>query len=329
MEAAIITTYRCINKCIMCNIWKYPTKAEEEFKYEILNKLPKLTFVNITGGEPMLRDDIEEITNILIRKARRVVISTNGFLTDKIANLARKFKNKNFGIRISIEGLPTINDELRGLKNCFDHGLKTLLALHQLGLKDIGFGITVSDKNARDMLGLYELAEWLKVEFATACVHNSYYFHKWDNEIKNKDDVINCFKELINDLLRTKRIKNWFRAYFNYGIINYIKGKPRLLPCGAARDIFFLDPWGNIRPCNGLDEMSEEFNLGNLNEKSFNEIWFSEKARRIREILKNCPKNCWMIGTASPAMKRYIWKPIIWVIKNKIKITLGKEICLD
>ncbi|MCS7228348.1 MAG: radical SAM protein, partial [Endomicrobia bacterium] len=61
METAIITTYRCINKCVMCNIWKYPTSYEEEFKPEILNKLPQLNFANITGGEPMLRDDIDEI----------------------------------------------------------------------------------------------------------------------------------------------------------------------------------------------------------------------------------------------------------------------------
>jgi len=313
----------------MCNIWKYPTKLEEEFRYDILNKLPKLAFVNITGGEPMLRDDIEEIVKVLTKKAKRVVISTNGFLTDKIIDLAKKFKGKNFGVRISIEGLQAVNDELRGLRDCFDHGLKTLLALHNLGLKDIGFGITVSDRNANDMLGLYELAEWLNVEFATACVHNSYYFHKWDNHIENRSEVIDCFIKLIKDLLRTKRIKNWFRAYFNYGVINYIKGQPRLLPCGAANDIFFLDPWGNIRPCNGLDEATEEFNLGNLNEKTFEEILYSEKAKRIRELLKTCPKNCWMIGTASPAMKKFIWKPAIWVVKNKIKLILGKNICLD
>jgi|LQYC01.1.fsa_nt_gi hypothetical protein len=38
MEAAIIKTYRWITKCYMCNIRKYPTKAEEKFKPEILNQ---------------------------------------------------------------------------------------------------------------------------------------------------------------------------------------------------------------------------------------------------------------------------------------------------
>jgi len=311
----------------MCNIWKYPTKQDEEFKPEILEKLPRLKFANITGGEPMLRDDIEEIVEILTKKAKRVVISTNGYFTEKIVSVAKKVKNKNLGVRISIEGLPAANDELRGLKDCFDHGLRTLLELMRLGMKDIGFGITVSDRNAKDMIELYQLAKAMNVEFATACVHNSYYFHKLDNRIERKDEVVACFEELINELLKTKKVKNWFRAYFNYGLINYMRGHPRLLPCGAGQDMFFLDPWGEVRPCNGLDDDSLDNSMGNLKEQSFEEIWNSEKARKIRESVRNCPKNCWMIGTASPAMKKHILKPLVWVVKNKIRALLGKRFC--
>ncbi len=329
MEAAVIATYRCNFKCVMCNIWKYPTKVEEEFKPDILKKLPTLNFANVTGGEPFLREDIEEIVEILLNKSKRVVISTNGYFTDKIVRLAKKFIGENLGIRISIEGLPSANDRLRRISNGFDHGLRTLLELQRLGLKDIGFGITVSDENAKDMIELYYLAKAMNVEFATAVVHNSYYFHKYDNQINKINEVISYFKELINELLKTKIIKNWFRAYFNLGIINYIQGKPRLLPCGAGKDMFFLDPYGEIRPCNGMDTDSLDNSMGNLNEKSFEEIWTSKKAEIIRERVKNCEKNCWMIGTASPAIKKNILKPIIWVIKNKIKIIFGKEICVD
>lgn len=316
MEAAIVVTYRCMARCQMCNIWKFPTKPEEEFKPEILHKLPDLSFCNITGGEPFLREDIEKIIKIVKKKAKRIVISTNGYLTEKIIDIAKK--NKDIGIRISIEGIASANDELRGMKDGFDHGLKTLLELQKLGLKDIGFGITVSDRNAKDMLELYQLAKGMGVEFATAVVHNSYYFHKQDNQIKEKSEVIRCFEELIHELLKTKKIKNWFRAYFNYGLINYIRGNRRLLPCGAGESMFFLDPWGEIRPCNGMDTDVPENSMGNLNEKSFEEIWNGERAQEIRKQVKNCPKNCWMIGTASPAMKKNILKPVLWVIKKKL-----------
>jgi radical SAM protein with 4Fe4S-binding SPASM domain len=311
----------------MCNVWKFPTKVQEEWKPEILEKLPSLDFANITGGEPFLRDDIEDIARILMKKSKRVVISTNGFFTEKVLSVAKN--NPGIGIRISIEGLPAANDELRGMKDGFDHGLRTLLGLQRAGVRDIGFGITVSDRNAKDMIELYQLARLLNLEFATACVHNSYYFHKYDNKITRQEEMIACFNDLINELLSTKRIKNWFRAYFNYGLINYIRGNKRLLPCEAGQDMFFLDPFGEIRPCNGMDSDSLDNSMGNLKENSFNEIWNGEKAKRIRDLIKNCPKNCWMIGTASPAMKKNIKIPVLWIIRNKIKLMVGKQICVD
>jgi len=315
MEASVITTYRCNCKCYMCNIWKYPTKVEEEIKPQTLNKLPNLSFCNITGGEPFQRDEIEEIVYILKRKAKRIVVSTNGYLTERIVKV--KKKNKDIGIRISIEGLPEANDKLRGRKNGFDHGLRTLLNLKKIGLKDIGFGITVSDINTKDMLELYELAKGLDVEFATAAVHNGYYFHSYDNEIKNKEEVVGYFKEIIKELLKSKKPKNWFRAYFNYGLINYIRGNKRLLPCEAGTENFFVDPWGEIRPCNAMEERYWFDSMGNLNEKSFDEIWYGDKAREIREKVKKCQKNCWMIGSVAPVMKKYIKVPLKWVINTK------------
>lgn len=42
MDASIIVTYRCPMRCKMCNIWDNPTKVSEEFKPELLEKLPKV-----------------------------------------------------------------------------------------------------------------------------------------------------------------------------------------------------------------------------------------------------------------------------------------------
>lgn len=327
MEAAIITTYRCTHRCHMCNVWKHPTRVEEEFKPALLEKLPPLRFANITGGEPFVRDDLDEIVTIVARKARRTVISTNGWMTDRILTLADK--HPGIGIRISIEGLPAANDELRGVKDGFDQGLRTLLELQRRGFKDIGFGITVSDRNAKDMLELYQLAKAMRVEFATAAVHNSYYFHKYDNRITKPDEVAAAFEELVFELLKTNRVKNWYRAYFNYGLIQYVRGRKRLLPCEAGTENFFLDPWGEIRPCNGMEESVWCASMGNLHDHSFEEIWNSEQARKVREQVRNCPKNCWMIGTAAPVMKKYFAKPTLWVIRNKLRVVVGRRPCVD
>ena len=239
-------------QCKMCNIWKYPTRKEEEIKASDLATLPPLKFINLTGGEPFVRTDLAEIVEECYRHAPRIVISTSGWFEDRVIELARRFPK--IGIRISIEGLSQTNDHLRGREGGFDTGLRTLLTLKEMGLKDIGFGCTVSNNNSRDMLALYDLAKSLGLEFATAAFHNSYYFHKDDNEITNRNAVTADFAELIRRQLSEKHPKSWFRAYFNMGLINYIEGGRRMLPCEAGTTNFFIDPWGEVVSCNGLEE---------------------------------------------------------------------------
>ena len=104
------------------------------------------------------------------------------------------------------------------------------------------------------MLSLYQLSKSLGMEFATAAFHNSYYFHKDDNVITNKDEVCKNFEQLIEWQLKESHPKSWFRAFFNMGLINYIEGGRRMLPCEAGSTNFFIEPYGDIYPCNGLEK---------------------------------------------------------------------------
>lgn len=327
-DASIILTYRCPMQCKMCNIWKNPTDIKKEISPDDLRCLPKLKFINLTGGEPFIREDLEEIVRVCYTKSSRIVISTSGWYEDRVIALAKKFPN--IGIRISIEGLSQKNDELRGREGGFDRGLRTLLRLKEMGLNDIGFGCTISNNNSRDMLSLYQLSKSLGMEFATASFHNSYYFHKEDNVIINKDEVCENFRTLIEWQLQEKHPKSWFRAYFNMGLINYIEGNRRMLPCEAGTVNFFIDPWGEVYPCNGMEEKYWKDSMGNIHDcEDFLTLWNSPKAEQVREMVRKCPKNCWMVGTASPVMKKYVKYPAKWALKNKLRSLLGKPICID
>lgn len=298
----------------MCDCFNYPTRPEEEIALETIKKLPRLNFANITGGEPFIRKDIEEIVDVVRSKADRVVISSNGYFSERILDLFKK--RRDIGIRLSIEGLPKSNDSIRGIPDGFDRGLRTLLKLVEMGVKDIGFGMTVQEMNADDLLSLYNLSNHMGMEFATATLHNSFYFRKTDNKIDNKEKVAKAFEALINKLLKSNSPKKWFRAFFNHGLINYIYCQPRLLPCNMGENGFFVDPYGDVLPCNG---MAEKMSMGNLNEKTFDEIWSSAQAQKVRENVKSCRRNCWMIGSAAPAMRDKILVPVKWVLKHKLK----------
>lgn len=314
-------------RCKMCNIWKYPTNSREEIKAEDLRSLPKLKFINLTGGEPFIREDLPQIVAECYRHTDRIVISTSGYFEDRVIELAKKFPK--IGIRISIEGLSQKNDELRGRDGGFDKGLRTLLRLKHMGLKDIGFGCTVSNNNSADMLSLYQLSLSLGMEFATAAFHNSYYFHKDDNVITNRDKVCADFEQLIEWQLQEKHPKSWFRAFFNMGLINYIEGGRRMLPCEAGTANFFIDPWGEVFPCNGMEERFWKDSMGNIHDADFMTIWHSEKAEQVRSKVRRCPKNCWMVGTASPVMHKYLRHPLKWAVKNKLRSMRGLKPCLD
>jgi len=313
----------------MCNIWDFPTNPAEELDPKYYEKLPSGLRINITGGEPMLRDDIEEVFKILYPKAYLLELSTNGYFTDKIVRIAEKFPN--ILIRVSLEGLPALNDRLRGTKDGFDHALRTMLELKKTKCRNIGFSIVISPENVDDLIPLYELCASLDVELGNSVMHNSWYFHKEDNAIAGDEKVWRGELEFIKALLQSprrsfkKRLKDYGRAYFNLSILRRLRGdnpgyRP---PCGALKDFFFIDPWGNVTPCNGS---KEEWTIGNIKEQTFEEIIHSNKAKELEKKILECRRECCFIVTERHDMVRRPWIPISWVLKNKWLLAHNKSL---
>jgi len=312
----------------MCHTWQYPSKRSREIGPDIMAKIPGNQHrINLTGGEPALRGDLMDIVSVLVNKTPRLEISTNGYYTKRLVEVGRRYPQVTF--RISLEGLPRLNDEVRGIKNGFNHALKTVLFLLDVGVKDVGFGMVVTDQNAVDLLHLYELCARMGIEFATSTIHNSFYFHKDDNVINDVPYAEERMRAFISALLQSKRggiklrVKDWGRAYINLGLLRQMRGDGRTLACGAAKDLFFLDPYGRVLACNGSDE---PWVMGDLTEHDFQEIWSSNQAGDIRRKGKNCQKNCWMVGTAVPAMRRAPISPLLWIARNKLRLWKGEKI---
>ena len=329
MQGSLITTFRCNAKCNMCNIWQHQTQVEDEIDREYYKKLPAGLRINITGGEPTLRKDIDEIFEILYPKAKLLELSTNGFNTETIVRLATKYPN--ILIRVSVEGLPKINDSKRGTQNGFDHALRTVLELRKTRCKNIGFSVIISPDNYKDLLYLYDLCVALDVELGNSVVHNSWYFHKDDN-VQTSSEALAEHEKFVKALLTSKRrglkkrLKDYGRAYFNKSIHQRLRGdapgyRP---PCGALTDFFFIDPYGNVAPCNGS---KEEWIMGNIKEQSFEDIMNSEETKAVAEKVKSCEHDCAFIVTERHDMVRRPWKPIFWILKNKWRIAREKDIC--
>ena len=89
IDAVVAVTYRCNSRCIMCNIWQI--KNFPEINYEEYLKLPSsLRDINISGGEPFLREDLVDIVRVIKRACpkAKITISTNGlFVRKQLKNL--------------------------------------------------------------------------------------------------------------------------------------------------------------------------------------------------------------------------------------------------
>jgi MoaA/NifB/PqqE/SkfB family radical SAM enzyme len=313
----------------MCDIWKHPTKPTEELDPKYYEKLPSGLRINITGGEPMVREDIEEIFKILYPKAQLLELSTNGYFTDRIVKIAEKYPN--ILIRVSIEGLPALNDRLRGIKDGFDHALRTILELKKTKCKNIGFSIVISPQNVSDLLTVYELSSALGVELGNSAIHNSWYFKKTDNQTTGDEAVWKRQAEFIEALLQSSRtgfqnkIKDYARAYFNISILKRLRGDlPGYRPhCGAGRDFFFIDPSGNILPCNGSEE---PWIMGNLKKDTYEQIFHSDRNTEILKRVQGCKRECCFVVTERHEIVRKPWKLIYWILAQKIKLYLKKPL---
>ena len=73
---------------------------------------------------------------------------------------------------------------------------------------------------------------------------------------------------------------------------------------------------------NELDTYAE---MGNLNNQTWDELWNSPEAEKVRAKVRCCDRDCWMIGSVSPAMHKYIWKPATWVLVHKFKALFTKH----
>jgi MoaA/NifB/PqqE/SkfB family radical SAM enzyme len=330
MDLTVISTYRCNSRCQMCYIWKNPTDQKEEVSLETLSKLPGgFDNLNLSGGEPTLRRDLAELVDLLYPKARVMEISSNGLHPEKLVPIIRKYPN--IKVRFSLEGDESTNNSIRGEKDGYATKMAGLRALQEAGGTDLGFAFVIQDENVDQLVPVYEMARSMGVELSTSTLHNAWQFYKNDNYFYDRVKVARKVEGLISSMLASGKPKNWFRAYLNLGLIEKILGHSRLIRCTAGTDFAFIDPWSDVWTCNVRSDLL----MGNLARQAWAEIIASAEAHKAISKVHACEQNCWMVTTARTAMRSKLvpqvpkMGPLMWVLKNKLKISLGGSISFD
>ena len=156
-------TRRCNLKCIHCYAHAKNTSSDNELTLgeskHLIDDLAGfgVPVILFSGGEPLIRKDLQEIAAYAVKKGMRAVISTNGTLiTPQIAQTLKDIGLSYVGI--SLDGMEEINDRFRGVEGAFALALKGIENCKNAGIK-VGLRFTLNRSNANQIPEIFELSE--------------------------------------------------------------------------------------------------------------------------------------------------------------------------
>lgn len=309
-SAVIAVTLGCNSRCKTCDIWMI--RPENELKPEDYRRLPRsLKNINVSGGEPFLREDLPAIVRVMreVTHQPRIVISTNGLLPERIERTMREIPDA--AVRVSVDGVGEAHDFARGVPGNYDRCLETLERLRAIGVTDLGLSATASAHNPGEVPRVQELARQLGIEFVVGVAHSSPTY--FGDQVSSAPDREQATRELVairDHELASARPKEWVRAWFTDGLIDQVAGLERRMPCYAIESHFYLDPHGNVFPCNARGD-----NMGNLLTETYAEIVARNDA--LLADVRQC-NDCWMSCTVTPGLRQRPWTPLFWVLRAKL-----------
>lgn len=320
-DAVIAITSRCNARCSMCSIWQ--SEAPDRLTPDHIARLPSsLRTVNITGGEPFLHPQLPDFVSAVREHLPKAVttISTNGLLSDRIAQMTPDLltRDPHLRIAVSIDGLADIHDRIRGVPGTFDRAIRTVQQLKQIGFAGLRLAMTLSDANSDQLLHVAQLARKLNLQLSLVPTHAStVHFLTNDTAPANLNLLLPQLELYINQLLRSTSPRLWLRAHFADRVGKYIDATLPKFTCRAGSDFFFLQADGTVYPCNVCSPA-----LGNIIETDFPSIWFSPAAESARKSLAKCSRQCWMVCTARSYYRAHSLRIIFWILAHKLRAHL-------
>ena len=284
-------TRRCNLECAHCYISAGPseTAATELDTAACLGIVDQLLLVNpapvliLSGGEPLLREDLSEIAGYASARGATVVVGTNGTLLtdDRIVALAAAGVR---GVAVSVDSLrPSYHDNFRHGKGSL---ADTLAALARLSAHRLDFIVqtTVTKGNRAE---LERLVAW--AADAGAVSFNCYFLVATGRGASLADLSPSDYEAVLADLTRWQRqyrgrmlvrakcaphfMRHVHQADPESPILNY----ETRCPCGTQ--YCRITPDGQLTPCPYIPEVA-----GDLRTQSFAELWRSAPLfRRLRE----------------------------------------------
>lgn len=267
-------TRNCNLSCVHCRASATSGPYENELSTEECKRVIDgiLAFssptVILTGGEPLMRDDIFDIIDYGNAKGLRLVIAVNGTFVDHAkAGLLKEGGIKR--VSLSIDGKSSSShDAFRGVQGSFDAVVRAARIFSEIGMP-FQINTTVTRMNVHDLEAIYGLAKTI----GAVAWHTFLLVPVGRGEgLKGEELDARAYEDILHWLYATER-KNEIEmkvtcAPHYYRIVKETGDTPKSTGCLAGKSFMFISHRGIAQPCGYL-----EIPAGDVRRYGVRQVW--------------------------------------------------------
>lgn len=333
-------TWVCDAKCEMCSNWKFGDR-KSDMTLDQLEPVLASPFwgavenLNISGGEPTTRLDLPQMVELFhkhLPRLRKIGINTTGLTPARAIPMLTRIvefcaaKGILISIRVSLDGIGDIHNQVRHVKNGFDKACKTIDAMQALAKQhdnfQFGLAATIFATNMPDAENILAWARTKNLDvvfnmlrFTDAMLHNK----DLEQTIGFRETEEAFMRKFFLDRVKEESVLSGQAFMYLHYADMIANGYHRTMPCPFQSQGLLLNPNGDLHYC----ENSEK--LGNVLDESAEALYYKAESLEHREHLKNkvCPTCLSPCQVNVGAMKQFI--PYAKFLKRAYQVKRAPE----
>jgi MoaA/NifB/PqqE/SkfB family radical SAM enzyme len=337
-------TWVCDAKCTMCSNWKFGDRKSDMTLAQLEPVFDNpfwaaVENLNISGGEPTTRNDLPEMVEMFHRRlprARKIGINTTGLTPHRAIPMLTRIvefcaaKGLLISIRVSLDGIGDIHNQVRNVKRGFDKACQTIEAMQALSKKhdnfQFGIAATIFGTNMPDAENILAWARAKEIDvvfnmlrFTDAMLHNKELQETIGFREREETFMRNFFLDRVQE---ESVLSGQAFMYLHYADM-IANGYKRTMPCPFRSQGLLLNPNGDLHYC----ENSER--LGNVLDDAAETLYFKAESLAHREHLKEkvCPTCLSPCQVNVGAMKQFV--PYAKFLKRAYQVKRDPQRHLD
>jgi len=318
----------CNQKCEHCFYWRNLNRRDDLTKDELFalsRSLGRIENLNLSGGEPFLRPEFAEICRQFIQhnKVRQIYVPTNGSFTERtVKQITGTLEEKDlelFVAELSLDGVGEFHNKFRGSPGAFEKSMQTYDALAELQKKDPRLRIhAISTATDVNMEEIRRLTAYL-FERCPKMDHHNLAMIRGDRKNPSlHGPKLEQYQELYHYVQQVwapreeGRFGSIVEPMLQWAKVRTAKEQQQVVPCRAGILNAVVYSNGDVSVCEAHTP------LGNLREKSFNEIWSSPEAQALRTSIANRECTC--------TNEVFLWPSIVYQPYQLMRGMIGGKV---